>query len=258
MANIQIEIHTASFRSTRGYSVVAFLGDEFAFLPTDENSAEPDAELIAAIKPGMATVPQSMLLVASSPYARRGTLWDAYRKHFGKDGDPVLVWQSDTRSMNPSVPQAFIDQHMAEDEARARAEYLGEFRIDIENLFVRENVVANVTPCCAERPREYYKTYVGFVDPSGGSSDSMTLAIAHRDIVRKVVVIDAIREVKPPFSPEAVVYEFATLLKIYNVSRITGDRYAGEWPRESFRKQGISYEPSGRKPKASCTSICCR
>jgi hypothetical protein len=36
----------------------------------------------------MLTVPGSMLLCASSPHARRGALWEAYRKHFGQDGDP--------------------------------------------------------------------------------------------------------------------------------------------------------------------------
>jgi hypothetical protein len=50
-------------------------------------------------------------------------------------------------------------------------------------------------------------------------------------------------------SPHDVVAEFATLLKSYRVSKITGDRYAGEWPRERFREHGISYEPT-QKPKS--------
>jgi hypothetical protein len=33
------------------------------------------------------------------------------------------------------------------------------------------------------------------------------------------------------------------------VSKVTGDRYAGEWPRERFRERGIHYEPS-EKPKS--------
>jgi hypothetical protein len=37
--------------------------------------------------------------------------------------------------------------------------------------------------------------YVGFVDPSGGSADSFTMAIAHRDGER--VVVDAIRRDSP-------------------------------------------------------------
>jgi hypothetical protein len=90
-----IEIHSASFKTTRGYAIVAALLDELAFWPTDD-AAEPDYEIISALRPGMATIPRAMLLCASSPYARRGALWDAHRKHFGRDGDPVLVWQADT------------------------------------------------------------------------------------------------------------------------------------------------------------------
>ena len=70
----------------------------------------------------------------------------------------------------------------------------------------------------------------------------MTLAISHHQ--GGIAVLDAIREVKPPFSPEVVVAEFAVLLKSYHIMTILGDRYAGEWPREQFRKHGITYEPS--------------
>ena len=43
---------------------------------------------------------------------------------------------------------------------------------------------------------------------------------------------------------------FAALLKSYGILRVGGDKYAGEWPREQFRKHGgITYEPS-EKPKS--------
>ena len=72
----------------------------------------------------------------------------------------------------------------------------------------------------------------------------MTLAIAHRQ--DEVMIIDATRERKPPFSPEEVVAEFAALLKVYRISKVTGDRYGGEWPRERFREHGIRYEPAAK------------
>jgi hypothetical protein len=53
---------------------------------------------------------------------------------------------------------------------------------------------------------------------------------------------------RPPFSPEDVVLEFAALLKSYRITKVQGDRYAGEWPRERFREHGVTYEPAG-KPK---------
>ena len=42
-------------------------------------------------------------------------------------------------------------------------------------------------------------TYRGFVDPSGGSEDTMTLAIAHKTTrPDERVIVDAVREVRPP------------------------------------------------------------
>ena len=82
---VTIEVTTASQRSTRGYSYAAVLADELAVWPQDD-AAEPDYAILDAIRPGMATIPNSLLICASSPYARRGALWDAYQRWWG-DGD---------------------------------------------------------------------------------------------------------------------------------------------------------------------------
>jgi hypothetical protein len=244
---VVVEVHTASFRSTRGYTIVAALLDELAFWPVDEFSSSPDVEVLNAIRPGMSTIPGAMLLCASSPYARRGALWDAHRKHFGKDGDPILVWQAATREMNASVPPSVIDAAMEEDQPRAMAEWCAQFRVDVESFVSREAVHLCVALDVHERAPMSSVRYYGFVDPSGGSADSMTLAVGHRE--GDVVILDALRERKPAFSPEDVVSEFAELLKSYRVTSISGDRYAGEWPKERFRGHDISYEPA-QKPKS--------
>jgi hypothetical protein len=241
---IRIEIHAASYRSTRGYTIVAALLDEVAIWPTDD-SAEPDAEIVNAIKPGMATIPGAMLLCASSPHARRGVLWEAYRKHFGQEDDPVLVWQAPTRAMNPSVPQAYIDAHYADDPAKAAAEYGAQFRTDVETFISREAVEACVATGRYELPRIDNVLYLGGIDTSGGSCDSMVLSINHVE-GGDHVVCDAIREVRPPFSPDAVVAEFAALYKSYGVHEVWGDRYAGEWPRERLRMHNIEYRIDGK------------
>jgi hypothetical protein len=81
---VVIEIATASFRVTRGYSFAAVLADETAFW-RDESSANPDTEIFRALRPGMTTIPGAILLNASSPYRRTGLLWTTYARHFGKD-----------------------------------------------------------------------------------------------------------------------------------------------------------------------------
>jgi hypothetical protein len=238
---ISIEISTANFRSVRGYTIVAALCDEIAFWMGDD-SANPDTEILAALRPAMATLsPDAMLLCASSPYAQRGALYEAFKKHYGRDNAPVLVWKAATRTMNPSVPQSVIDEAYERDAAAAAAEHGAEFRTDLVT-FVDPAVVARcVMTGRAELPPVAGVAYTAAVDPSGGSSDSMTLAIAHSEGDDRGV-LDLVREWPAPFSPEQVVIEIAEICRRYGVTSVIGDRYAGEWPRERIRLQRIEYQ----------------
>lgn len=225
---VTIEVHSCSFRTVRGYTCAAVLADEVAWWRTDDDtSANPDSEIIAAIKPTMATVTGGLLLVASSPYARKGYLFEQWQRHFGKPGGP-LVWQADTRTMNPTVPEAFIASEYEKDPVSASAEYGAQFRSDIAS-FVSREAVEGCIPNWGEleRPYDAAENYVAFTDPSGGSSDSFTLAIGHR-AKDGLAVLDVLRETKPPFSPSSVVAEYAALLKSYGVTTVHGDRYATE------------------------------
>ena len=243
---ITIEILTASFRTVRGYTLIAALCDEIAFWRSDE-SAEPrqrnprrhparngdDTRCHAAVR----------LVALCPPWGALDRLSQVLRQD-----SPVLVWKADTRTMNPTVPQSVIDEAYENDPASAAAEYGAEFRTDVETFVAREVVDAAVVPGRYELSPVSGVSYVAFVDPSGGSSDSMTLAIAHRDRDGRAI-LDAVRERRPPFSPDEVVQEFAALMKSYRIRNVAGDRYAGEWPRERLRVAGIRYEVS-EKPKS--------
>ena len=242
---VVIEIHTASFRVTRGYSLVAAICDEIAFWRSDDTFANPAEEILRALRPGLSNL-HGLLLMASSPYDKRGPLYAAYRRHWAKDDARVLVWRGTTAEMNPNIDPALIAEAFEEDPANAAAEFGAEFRDDIAAFVAREVVDACTILGRHELPAISTQRYVAFVDPSGGSSDSMTLAIAHAD--GDHAVLDCVRERKPPFSPENVTAEFAACLKSYHLSRVSGDRYAGEWPRERFREHGIQYDLS-EKPK---------
>ncbi len=187
---VTIEVHTASTKTVRGYAIPVALCDEIAFWPT-EDAAAPDFEMLDSIRPAMATIPNALLLCASSPYARRGALWDAYRRYYAKDDAPVLVWKASTCTMNPTVPQSVIDEAMERDAASASAEYGAEFRSDIESFLTREIIEAAIVPGRFELPRMANVRYVGFCDPSGGAADDMTLCVAHRE--GEVAVVDCIR-----------------------------------------------------------------
>jgi hypothetical protein len=238
---VRIEVSPSNYKSVRGYTIVAALLDEVAFWRS-EDSSNPDYEVLRALRPGMLTVKTSMLLAASSPYAKRGELWKNYQKHFGRDESATLVWQGSTLKMNPQADTAIIEAETERDPEAASAEYGARFRDDIQNLFAIEQVRTCVSPGVRERLPERDLRFFGFIDSSGGSSDSMTLGISHSSGTTSV--LDVLREWRAPFNPEAVCAEIADICARYRVSVVVGDRYAGAWVAERFRVCGLHYRPA--------------
>lgn len=250
---LDIEIHTASFRSTRGYTVCACLADEVAFW-ANEDAADPDTEILNAVRPAMSTIPDALLIALSSPYARKGELWTTFKAHFGQSTDDILVWQADTRTMNPAVAEGVITRAYERDETAAASEFGAQFRTDVQGYLTLEVIDAVTVAGCHELARSRTHTHVGFLDFAGGGSvgsDSATACVAHAEERggRTVAVMDALREVRPPFSPEQVCADFAAFFTSYGIDRVTSDKWAGQFPVEGMAKHHVLVEPSA-KPKS--------
>lgn len=239
-----LSVTPANWRTVRGGTAIAVIADEVATWRSD-SLANPDAEILAAVRPCLATT-GGMLACISSPYARKGVVWEAHKRDYGQDGDPMtLVARAPSARMNSTLKESWIKKQYERDPFRASAEYGAEFRTDIESFVSLEAVEACVTPGCFERPYTSAARYHAFVDAAGGSGqDSMTMAIAHME--RDVAVLDLVREVKPPFSPTAVVGQFCEVLDAYKLKVVTGDRFAGDFCAEQFRLRGVAYHSSER------------
>jgi hypothetical protein len=233
-----IMVKTSDFRSVRGLTLAAVICDEVAFW--DSQGVSPDTEIFRALKPAMATIPDSKLIAISSPYAMSGVLYEAHRDFFGKNDSNVLVWQSETRVMNPLIEADLIQRELERDPDSAKSEWLATFRDDLEAAFSLDSLRACVIPGRSELPSSSAIAYSGFVDPSGGRHDAFTVAIGHRE--KDGVVVDVVKAWYPPFDPSVVVREASDILKGYGVASIVGDNYGGEWPVESFKNCGIAYE----------------
>lgn len=238
---VTIMVKTSSFRTLRGYTLLAAILEEIAFFRS-EDSANPDKEILAAVRPSLATIPDSLLIGISTPYSRSGVLYEQFKKHYGKAGGP-LIWKAPTTMMNPTIDKSIIKDALADDPSAASAEWLSEFRADIEAFMPPEFIEAVVIPGRFELPKIEGVSYFGACDPSGGRQDSMTLAIAHKDKDGKVV-LDVSRERCPPFQPKSVVKEFSETLRAYGISEIESDRYAAEWVSEAFRDNEIDVKNS--------------
>jgi phage terminase large subunit-like protein len=102
---ISIECRPASYRTLRGASLVAVIADELAYWRFEQDSRNPDREILDAVRPALAAS-GGPLIVISSPYAKAGELWGTFRRHFGEGGDPLVrVARAATRTMNPALSE---------------------------------------------------------------------------------------------------------------------------------------------------------
>jgi hypothetical protein len=240
---VNVAVKQASFRSLRGYTVLCAILEELAFYRSSEDSScNPDREILAAVRPALATVPGSLLIGISTPYSRAGVLFDMWRTYYGQPGGP-LIFKAPTATMNPTIDKDLIARAIAEDPQAAAAEWQAEWRQDIEAFISQELVQSVIIPGRFELPRIKGVQYYAFADPSGGRQDSFTLGIAHNEKSGKVV-LDLLRERRPPFQPKGVVEEFSDLLKSYGLTEVVSDRYAAQYNVEAFQLCGISVRAS--------------
>ncbi|MER8567546.1 hypothetical protein NKH85_16310 [Mesorhizobium sp. M0924] len=236
---VDLEIRPANFRSIRGITAIAAVADEVAFWFSDETSSNPDREILAALRPALITT-RGPLIMGSSVYAKKGELWEAYRRDYGADGDPLsLVAFGSSKDFNETLPQKIIDKAVERDPDGAKSEYLSVWRDDIASFVPYERVRACVEIGQVERPFDYKHRYVAFADPSGGVSDSYCVAIGHKEGHR--AIIDAMREFRAPCDPEDTTRAVCQLLSQYRLTSVFGDKYAAEWVTGAYRRNGVSY-----------------
>jgi hypothetical protein len=243
---VQLEVHTTSWRSTRGYSYAAVILDELSFF-RDDFSANPDVELVRAVRPGLLNL-GGRLIGLSSPHSRRGHLWEMFRSHFGKPSS-VLVIQAGGPTLNPTLNQEALDRQRAEDPIAARSEQDAEFREDISQFLTDDVLDPALRPGRKALPYQRDHQHHAFCDPSGGRHDAMVLGIAHQETGGRVV-LDKLVIQRPPFTPEDVVARFGEVLSAYSLNRVTGDRYGADWVSSAFAKVGVIYEPAEKDKSA--------
>jgi hypothetical protein len=121
---IELQVRAASFRRLRGVTAVAILADEACYWPTEESS-NPDTEILNAARPALATT-GGPLIIISSPYARRGEVYETWNRHFGPEGDPrILVAQGAAADFNPNLPDGVVTRAIERDPEAVKAEYSG-------------------------------------------------------------------------------------------------------------------------------------
>jgi hypothetical protein len=77
-----IAVRAASFRSVRDLTCVAAVADEIAFWQGEDGSANPDVEILRAVRSTLLTTHRPLIAI-SSLYARKGQLWTTFKRDYG-------------------------------------------------------------------------------------------------------------------------------------------------------------------------------
>ena len=239
-----IEVHTSDHKSIRGRSFALVLCDEVAFWEASAESANPDKEVIRAIRPGLATL-GGRLIALSSPFGQFGELWNHRCRFWGKDSS-TLFWQASAREMNPGLSEALIAQALQDDPEGARAEWLAEFRGDLSNLFAPEAL----DRCTAKRRHELGPSltvrHVAAIDAAGGGGssgrDGYAATCCHVQGGR--VVVDWAEVVRPPYNPLEVTMRFCQRFRSYGVRTATADQWSLDTITAEARRHGVAIERS--------------
>jgi hypothetical protein len=238
--NIIIGVHAGNYRTIRGRSLLAVVGDETSYW-RDVDSAQPDVEIYRACMPALAAS-KGLWVGISTGFRRLGLLYQKWRDHYGQDGDDVLVVQGASSTFNPSLDLGMIERAKAADPEAAESEWGGGFRADISAFLDDPTVEAAVDYSRpVELPPQSGLFYRAFTDASGGRHDHYTVAIAHKDRTSGQFVVDVVRGVAPPFDPMQATKEFAALLREYRVSSVVGDNFAQEWVQAAWSSCNMRY-----------------
>jgi len=238
-----IETKPASFRTTRGFSCALLIMEELqSWRYEADASANVDSEVYGAIKPGMFTIKNSLVVGIGTLFARAGLLYQKYVSAHGNPGSTMFWGPVPTWEANPTITER-------EFEAELRVQlgdcaYFAEagiaWREDIETFLPKELIDAAMVPGRVNLPWSPLQRYVAFADPSNlmrKGNDSMALAIGHNENGR--VVVDYIDEVIPPADPKMVIERFSAALNEYHVSQVVQDKVSLGWIASDFAAKNI-------------------
>jgi len=240
---IEIQIYPPSIGKVRGISLVAFIGDECAYWKVE--GKDVDVDVLDSVRPGL-DLEFGKLIKISTPYMMRGEIYHDFKEYHGKQNDDVLVFRGGTKLIRPDYSDRKLARMKKRNPVAYMTEYEAHFRTDLSAMydpFVIDKAIEKSRPL--ELPYQSGRKYKAFVDVAGGGGkDSYAVAIGHLEDKR--VVVDVVRSRAPKFNPDALTEEYSELFKSYSISKVTGDKFSGDWASTAFEKNGITYEKSER------------
>jgi len=241
---VDITVAAANSKHVRGANIIAAVFEEGAFFQNSDTGTYNLEEIVNAVRPGMLTVPDSKLIIVSSPWIQSGYSWELYRD---RDKHPdVLVWRAPSWVMNPTLDQGELDRERQRNEAYWRREYAAEWVVTASSPLLPADAVEAAVglPGVAEFPwKSGYAFCVG-LDPSS-RGDDFGLAVAHAE--NNKIIVDYVKAWRAPGRGRYIDYNvvlphiIATMTR-YRAPKCWSDQVASAAISAALTKEGFQFE----------------
>lgn len=232
----------------RGRSLTDFAMDESAFF-RDASYKVNDVDIFQAASSRV--LPGGQTIVASTPWAESGLLYDLWSRNFGKPSD-ALVAHAPTMLLNPTDwARTIVERERLRDPDNAAREFDAKFMAGGTTVFFEASAIQAAIDSSLDngrvaRPGETVAAGADF----GFRSDSSALAIAQRD--GQLVYVGDLLELRPergsPLKPSETVARFAERLRQNGCTYLMADGHYRETINEHLAERDLAYCPAPSVP----------
>lgn len=221
--------------AARGLPIFLLIFDEIAHFRTEGIKA--DETIYSGLRPRQAQFPGAKCLKISTPAAKQGLFWDEFRQGFQVPGR--LTIQAPTRTVNPLIPQSFIDSEYARDPDNAQREFGAQFAETVNAYLPFDKLDACFTLAGDLLPDHQHRYFAG-IDQSGlAGRDRFAFSIAHRD--GEIVMVDCTRAWDTT-DADMILGEIKHLAHEYGLDSVMIDRYGAGWVQQALEKIGLAVQ----------------
>lgn len=235
-------VATAGGYGGRGKSLTDFAMDEAAFF-RDRSAKVNDQDIFNAASPRV--LPGGQTIVASTPWAEAGLLYETWRENFGKPST-ALVAHAPTTTLNASEwVKRLVERETKKDPENALREFGAQFMTGGTTVFYSPTLIDEmVDPTLSVNvPRECLP---GERASAGGDlgfrSNSSALAITHETKTGDIALAELhedIPERGKALKPRVVLAGWANRLSHHGVDAVMADKHYIEVAREDLEETGV-------------------
>lgn len=239
---IDIVVIPANAKHVRGWNIVAAVLEEACFFRDSDTGAYNLEEIVNAIKPGMLTVPDSKMVLVSSPWAQVGYAWSLVRD---RDKNPdVLIWRAPSWVMNPTLDRAELERERQRNEQYWRREYAAEWVSSASVLLDSVLVERCVARGISEFPHKREFVHCLALDPSS-RGDDFAMCCSHAE--GDVIVIDYVKAWRAPgrgryIDYNVVIPHILDTMRRYDIPKAWSDQVSAAALSAAITKAGFQFE----------------